>query len=121
MTIARALIAFTLLSILSGCQAEPDVPEHLVGTWKTRAPQYADRFVEFTMDSLIFGTGGDSADSYMITKIEEVDDGLQTLYTISYTIPEGQEFRLSFYHDLSKGGVIWFKNQDHLIWTKERG
>ncbi len=118
--ITRTLIAFTLLSILSACQAEPDVPDHLVGTWKTGALQYKDRFLEFSTDSLVFGTGDGSVDSYMIASIEKVDAGEQTLYTISYTNQEGQEYMLSFYHDLRKGGVIWFKNQDHLIWTKER-
>ncbi len=121
MTIARALIAFSLLSALSGCQAEPDLPDHLVGTWTTRAPQYADRFLEFRSDSLGFGTGDGSIESYRIASIETVDEGEQTLYTISYANQEGQEYMLSFYHDLRKGGVIWFKNQDHLIWTKERG
>lgn len=121
MTMARTFIVLTLLSVLSGCQAELDVPDQLVGTWKTAAPLYADRFLEIEKEALTFGTGDGSSDSYVIASVEKVNEDNNTLYTISYTNEEGQEYLLSFYHDPRKGGLIWFKHQDHLIWTKERG
>lgn len=117
----------TLLSVLSGCQAERDVPDQLLGTWKTAAPLYADRFLEIGKEALTFGTGDGASNSYMIESVEKVNEGqegqatLYSMYTISYTDREGQEYMLAFYHDPRKGGLIWFKNQDHLIWTKERG
>ena len=121
MIMARALIVLTFLSVLGGCPAERDIPDQLVGTWKTAAPLYADRFLEIEKEALTFGTGDGSSDSYMIASVEKVNEDQATLYTISYTDLEGQEYMLAFYHDPRKGGLIWFKNQGHLIWTKERG
>ncbi len=103
------------------CGKKTTVPGDLIGVWKTTAPTYADRFFEIKTDEVIFGTGDGNFDTYAITRIEIEKDREQkgTLYTIGYKNPTGQEYKFSFYYELTNQGVIRFKNQQEMIWTKE--
>ncbi len=116
-------LAFAILTTFIGCPSAKDtsVPTDLIGFWTTAAPQYEDRFLQFTKDSIIFGTGDASYNIHAITKIEKASEATPSLYTISYMNPEGQEYRFSFYHDPAHDGVITFKNQEDITWKKESG
>ncbi len=116
-------LAFAILATFIGCPSAKDtsVPAGLRGVWTTAAPQYEDRFLQFTKDSIIFGTGDNSYDIHAITKIEKAHEATPSLYTISHVNPEGQEYRFSFYYDPAHDGVITFKNQDNIRWKKESG
>jgi hypothetical protein len=118
-TIFAALAIFTALS---GCQPAKNTtpPDDLVGLWKTSAPKYADRSLEFTKDSIIFGGGKGNFDPHPIVNIETIREGHSILYTITHLNSEGQQYTLSFSYDPAKGGVIRFKNQKAIAWTKER-
>ncbi len=115
-------LALVILATFIGCSSEQDttVPAGLIGVWTTAAPQYEDRFLQFTKGSIIFGIGGPSYDIHPITKIEKVHEATPSLYTISHMNPEGQEYRFSFYYNPAHDGVITFKNQEDIRWTKER-
>ena len=139
MSTRQCLIAGPLLLLclgLSGCQAErtTSVPEQLHGVWTTAAPEYADAFLEFTSETVVFGTGLYAANSYLVVDLEEVREEKVSLYnldkiplekgslyTVSYKDIDSEEFQLSFYYDPTNGGVIRLKNQDHLIWAREEG
>ncbi|MFQ5992832.1 MAG: hypothetical protein ACE5NA_10400 [Nitrospiraceae bacterium] len=116
-------VALALSTTSLGCQAAPNtiVPDELLGVWTTSAPKYADRFFEITAGAIIFDTGKPSPDIHPIANIETVHDLRPTLYTISYLSEEGQEHKFSFYYDPAHGGVIRFKNQQHISWMKGRG
>ncbi len=116
-------LAFAILTTFIGCPSAKDtsVPDDLIGVWTTAAPQYEDRFLQFTKDSIIFGTGDTSYDIHAITKIEKVHGGTPSLYTISYMNSEEQEYRFSFYYGPAHDGVITFKNQENITWKKESG
>ncbi len=116
-------LAIAILATFIGCPSAKDtsVPAGLIGVWTTAAPQYEDRFFQFTKDSIVFGTGDDSYEIHAITKIEKAHEATPNLYTISYMNPEGQEYRFSFYYDPRPDGVITFKNQENITWKKESG
>jgi hypothetical protein len=112
-----------ILAFIGGCQSEKQttVPLHLVGLWKTAAPKYSDRFFRLTTDSIVFGVGEGRTDISPIVAIKETQEQGLTLYTISYLNPEGQEYRLAFYTDPVRKGVLWFKNQPGISWSKAKG
>jgi hypothetical protein len=120
----RVLIVFIFLIIFFAfqCGKKTDVPDILIGVWKTSAPQYEDRFFEIKKDEIIFGTGEGTFDTHRIKNIEmeEVRGEGSSLYTIYYKNLEGQEYKFSFYYDPIKHGVIRFKNQEKIMWTKEK-
>jgi len=114
------LLAFALLATTLGCQSAKDntVPNALVGVWKTSAQKYADRFFEITADQVIFAIGGGKTDSHPIAEIETLREGARILYTITYLSAEAKKYKFSFYYDPADGGVIRFKNQQHIAWAK---
>ncbi len=115
------LLAFAILATFIGCSPEKDttVPADLIGVWRTVAPQYADTFLQFTANGVTFGRGEYTDDSYAIVNIENVSEDSRTLYIISYNDLDSEEYKLSFYYDPANGGLITFKNQEHLIWARE--
>jgi hypothetical protein len=117
----RTLLVLVLLAMIFGCQSgsEKTVPDVLLGVWKTSEPKYADRFFELTKDTIIFGIGGDGADTYPIASVEETRDEEGLLYNIHYQNREGQQYTFSIYYDSNNHGVIRFKNQKHFTWTRK--
>ena len=95
-----------------------DVPDHLIGKWITDAPGYEDRFIEITEKTFVYGLGGDKQDVYLISNLEtDLEKNIQ-LFTISYENKDGLKFTRSFYYHSENGGVVQFKNQEHIEWTK---
>jgi hypothetical protein len=99
-------------------QSHP-VPAELIGTWRTSDPKYADRYFEFDVLFVNFGTGEGTFTIGIIEKIEAVPAGSRTLYTISYD-EEGKEGQCSFYYAPGKEKTIYFKNQPSIAWIKDK-
>lgn len=115
--------ATALLVTLAGCQAQKKnpVPDHLLGVWTTSTPRYADRYIEIRNDMIIFGTGGDTFELHVLAEFKEVREGEALLYTIIHLNHFGQPYSLSFYYEPSGDGIIRFKNQREIVWTKAKG
>jgi hypothetical protein len=122
MTPRRIVAAMALLATLAACQAQKEnsVPDHLLGVWSTSAPRYADRYIEIRNDMIIFGTGGDAFELHVLAELNEAREGEAILYTISHLNHFGQPYTLSFYYEPTSDGIIRFKNQREIAWTKER-
>jgi hypothetical protein len=122
MTSRRIFVAVAALAILFGCesQKETTVPDHLLGVWKTTHPKYADRYFEIRNDAIIFGHGGENFELHALADIDRSRDGESTLYTLTHLNHHGQRFSFAFYYDPTNDGVIRFKNQKEISWTKER-
>ncbi len=90
----------------------------LNGLWKTKASGYADRFMEISDNVIMFGTGGDTLESYVIKAVEIEPEDTKTLYTITYLDTDMNAFRLSLYYEPDDQPLITFKHQDHLTWTR---
>jgi len=122
MTPRRIVAAMALLATLAACQAQKEnsVPDHLLGVWSTSAPRYADRYIEIRNDMIIFGTGGDAFELHVLAELNEAREGEAILYTIAHLNHFGQPYTLSFYYEPTSDGIIRFKNQREIAWTKER-
>jgi hypothetical protein len=117
-------IAFAILILFFGaqCQKEFRVPEKLIGVWVTDDPKYADHPFEIKKDTLIFeqGLGYFDFDVFPIVGLDKSGENGDTLYIIYYLIPSGRKFEFSFYYTPTEGGVIRFKNQPEMKWTKKK-
>ena len=118
------IIAFAILIVFFGaqCQKEFTVPEELIGVWVTDDPKYADHPFEIKKETLIFeqGQGYLDFDVFPIANLEKTDADGNTLYIIHYVLPAGKKFEFSFYYASAEGGVIRFKNQPEMKWTKKK-
>jgi len=116
----KSFVAFAILMILVGCQSRESatVPDELVGTWKTSAPKYVDRSFEIRKNVIVLGIGKGNTDAHPVLNLQEARDGEAIFYTISYMNYEGRPDRFSFYYDPARGGVIRFKNQQRIEWTR---
>ena len=95
-----------------------DFPDSLIGRWTTSEPRYKDRFFELSKTTFTYGLGGDKKDVCVISSIEKSVQDNNTLYTINYHNIDGLEYTRSFYYYPANGGVIKFKNQKDIKWTK---
>jgi len=116
------IVVLSTFSLLFGCQPrEPTaIPDELLGVWKTSAPKYKRCFFEITKDSITF-VNRDSLEGHdinTIVKIEITKVEKQILFTIHYKKMKGEEYKFSFYYDMSEGGTIRFKNQKEIEWRK---
>ncbi len=125
MRVEKVLILFISLMILFfgfQCGKNKALPDNLIGVWETSDPKYADRIFEITRNEVIFQTGETTSDTYSIKSIEmeKVPGGQSLLYTITYKNIEGLKYKFSFFYDPAGNGAIRFKNQDQIVWTKEK-
>jgi hypothetical protein len=120
MTSQRLLIALAILMAAFGCGSERTtmVPDELVGTWRTLEPKYADTYIALTRNTIVFGTGEGSATVRSILAVEKVRTDEKILYTVFYADPERQEYRFSFYYEPADGGVMRWRNQRSIVWTR---
>ena len=118
------IVAFAILILFFGaqCQKEFTVPKELIGIWVTDDPKYADHPFEIKKQTLIFeqGQGYLDFDVFPIVNMEKTDADGNTLYIIHYVLPAGKKFEFSFYFASAEGGVIRFKNQPEMKWTKKK-
>ena len=94
------------------------LPDELVGVWTTSHPEYADRYLDLTKATIIFGTGKESVDTNFISNVEKTSQDKTILYTIHFHRVAGPEDKVSFYYDLGEAAIIRFKNQKHIEWKK---
>jgi hypothetical protein len=114
------LVPVTIYSVFLLWQHWPksrNVPDELVGVWKSSDPQYADRSFEIGLVSISFGTGEGRSHTGFIEKVDGASDGGGTVYTISYK-EDGVKNQFSFYYSEQKGKTIVFRNQPSIAWTK---
>jgi hypothetical protein len=118
------IVVLTILTIFFGwhCGYEKFAPNELVGTWKTSAPKYADRFLKIDTDTITFGIGGGNVEIYTIKKLKmkKALDERSVLYTIYYDGKEGDEYTFGFYYSPERGGTIRLKHQRQIVWEKQR-
>jgi hypothetical protein len=120
----RVVMAIALLAALIGCGPErtKGVPPELVGVWRTTATKYADAdcFLGLTTATISFGTGGDDSYTRAVVAVEKSQEDGGTLYTVFYRDDEG-EYKFAFFYEPADGGVIRYKNQKGIVWTKQKG
>lgn len=122
MTFTKICLAVALILTISGCQPDKgnNVPDSIVGVWKTSHPKYADRHFEIRKDLIIFGQGEGKSEFHAIADVDQSTEGKSTLYTITHLNHHGQRFSFAFYYRPDDHGALWFKNQRDIRWTREK-
>jgi hypothetical protein len=100
-----------------GCEKNIPVPEHLIGEWRTSAPQYEDRYLKIAEHALIFGIGDGEELSEDIEKVKVEQESGETIYTIHYKDTEGERWSLILIYSTVSGGTLKIKNTN-VIWEK---
>ena len=93
------------------------MPEGLMGRWTTTDPAYADRYFEFSANSIVLGTGARTRARYIVTRVLQDQDDRGVLYTVEYTDSLGGDFAMTFYFDANRGWVH-LKNQLQITWRR---
>ena len=93
------------------------VPPELVGTWTSTHPDYSDRYLTLTSDSITFGIGGTSTVIYSIIGVAvEEHHGIQN-FVVHFRGVDGTRFRREIV--LDEGGTsLHFRSQPGVIWTR---
>jgi hypothetical protein len=123
----KGLVALTLftLTLFFGCQrgGSATIPNELIGVWKTWAPKYGNCSMEITNYTITFSDGDEHININTIkdVKREKPTSEHRILYTIYYVNREGDEYKCSLYYNPAHNGELRFKNEQEIMWTKERG
>ena len=120
------LIVFLVTVIFGGsiwgCFHTPAViPEELIGKYITTHPEYEDQFFELGAGLITLAFGGGKYKYYNVKRVEKKSIENRVLYTVlCANEDQGEEFNFAFFADLGKGGIIQFKNKQHVIWEKQK-
>jgi hypothetical protein len=115
---STALLLISTVSLFL-CSGDARVSaDEFKGVWKTTDLNYDDRFFEISDATVTFGTGNGKQDMYYIRAVTKSAGDKDTVYTITYHNIKGTDFKLCFYYRQAHGGVIQFKNQKDIEWTR---
>ncbi len=118
------LAIFITLAVFSanGCGEKGTIPNELIGEWQTTEPKYEGCYFEMTELTVAFKPKDAEIYSNIITKVTRVEDPNEefVLYTIFYKDESGKIYQLSINYYPEENGVIRFKNQTEIVWTKKR-
>jgi len=93
------------------------VPPQLVGTWTTTHPEYSDRYLVLTSDSITFGTGGTSTVRYSIIGVAVDGNDDNKYFVVHFRDAGGAKFRREIVLGDS-GQKLHFKSQPGVVWTR---
>jgi len=94
------------------------IPANLLGMWATTSAGYTDRYMIFQDESLVFGTGENSSDSYQVNRIREEDIGPEISYIIDYENDEKTKFKLKFVYTKGSDETIIINHLENIIWIR---
>jgi hypothetical protein len=116
------LVTVMLEGSICGCFHTPAViPEELIGKYITTHPEYEDQFFELGSGLITLAFGGGKYKYYNVKRVETKNIENRVLYTVlCANEDEGEEFNFAFFANLEKGGIIKFKNKQHVVWEKQK-
>ena len=92
------------------------VPPQLIGTWTSAHPDYSDRYLVLTSDSITFGIGGTSTVIYSIIGAAVEEHHGNQHFVVHFRGIDGTRFRREIV--LDEGGMsLHFKSQPGVVWT----
>lgn len=124
----RSLLVVTVACAAVACGGATIVPMpvEMIGRWETDRVEYADRYFEFTPETVVIGTGGGTRQHGTVVEVSREADNVGLLYTVTYLDPAGVELSMGLYFDDSAGGTLRLENQIQLqnqrgmLWRKVR-
>ena len=116
------LVAVMFGGSIWGCFHTPAViPEELIGKYITTHPEYEDQFFELGSGLITLAFAGGKYKYYSVERVEKELIDNRILYTILCANEDkGEEFNFAFFADLERGGIIHFKNKQHVVWKKQK-
>ena len=115
------LIACALFVVHCG-KSKDDFPQMLLGMWITEAEPYQDRYIEFSREMIVFGTGAGAPNIYFIRKVHQKRNGQENEVTFVCTNTEDTEFVFVFrIEDGSDGLILRLNNPRAVVWSKITG
>lgn len=91
----------------------------LLGIWVTDDERYQDRYIEFSRETIIFGTGEGSPNIYFIRGVDQERDGSENAYTFECNDSENTEFLFVFHVEEDRNGLIMRLNHPReVVWKK---
>ena len=112
------LIACAFLTVHCG-KTKDDFPQMLLGKWITVAERYQDRYIEFSREMIIFGTGTDAPNMYFIHKVKQKQNGPENEITFVCTNTEDTEFVFLFHVEDGRDGLkLRLNNPQNVVWNK---
>jgi len=91
-------------------------PAELIGLWTTDHPDYSDRYVDLTANTISFGTGGTSFVRYTILGVDKDQWVELDVYSVHFRDVGGAKYKKDIVLQPS-GQTLYFKNQADVIWT----
>ena len=96
------------------------IPDELIGKYKTTHPEYEDQFFELESRLITLAFAGRKYKYYSVKRVEKEVVDNRILYTILCANEDkGEEFNFAFFADLESGGIIHFKNKQHVVWERQ--
>jgi len=115
-TLSTVIFFLSIFFSSMACQENIPLPQHLVGVWKTSAPQYEDRYLKITEGSLTYGIGEGEEVSHTVKRINVKQENGETIYTFHYRDAEGEKCDLALiYNPVSE--TVRLKNRND-TWEK---
>ena len=96
-----------------------EVPDELLGVWRTPAPRYAGRFFELKKNSITIGTGESTSETFVVTKTEMLPEGDEKLYCVYFMGTDGDTQQWAFYLPATGKSSLRLKNQKSILWNKQ--
>ena len=93
------------------------VPPQLVGTWTSAHPDYSDRYLVLTSDSITFGTGGTSAVRYSIIGVAAEENDDNEYFVVHFRDGGGTRYQREVVLGDS-GKSLHFRSQPGVVWTR---
>ena len=117
--LVAAMVAIGAAAIEFRPRDSGEIPDALVGVWRTTAPSHARHPFEIDKRTLLFRTGDGPYDYsiHPIRRVEAVRDGASTRYRVEYA-NNGKSFEFAFSYSASPEEVIHLANQEDLVWKK---
>ena len=118
----RIITGAMVLGLLLGCEIgkSTQIPATLIGRWTSSAPAFEDRFMEFKPSEVRFGTGGGDSTAHPISGVEEVWEGENILYTITYLFVDGGDSTLSLQYEPASR-LLRLQNRPAVKWARDTG
>jgi len=116
------LLAVFIVFAAHSCMQTTQVPDELIGVWKTTDSEYTGTFLELTAEKIVIGKKGGEVDAYTIKKIrrEKVKGSEELYFIITYMDLGEKEYKFPVYFNPADGGTIRWANRPKIIWTKEQ-
>jgi hypothetical protein len=108
------LLCLVVFLSCSGSQ----VPEQLIGNWKSDHELYQNCFMQIEEKWIVFGNEEQKTGMGMIQKVTLLEKNSKRVVRIKYNDLDGTEFTVNLVYSNNANDSIWFENKPAVIWKR---